>query len=157
MVGIERRSSQLFLETSRGRNEGPSRGPERSSTVHVGEKMDLEELGQTQVHQVARNPTAELPRIVPSKKALYSDRLQSEQPSAPSQQQPAVVYNPVQYSQAPQKVQSQFFPSMQPQHNFMNASQSAMAAPNTSNAPPLFIGFLTNDVSMNQIKNLFTT
>lgn len=49
-------------------------------------------------------------------------------------------------------------------HNqgFLSAAQNHSAYVNplqsgTSAAPPLFVGFLTNDVSMNQIRNLFTS
>ena len=40
---------------------------------------------------------------------------------------------------------------------FMQGNQIAMANPAGANMPPLFVGFLTNDVSMQQIRQLFTS
>ena len=121
--------------------------------------MDLEDLGNPPVHHTTRSATNELPRIVPTKKALYGDRqAQAESQVAPVHQQASVVYNPVHFGQSVQKSQSQHFAASQPlNQSFMTATHSAVAAPSLPNAPPLFIGFLTNDVSMDQIKNLFTS
>lgn len=120
--------------------------------------MDLEELANPLPQSAPRNPNADLPRLVPSKKALYGDRQPPEQASASGQPQASVAFSPAQYVAPVQRAPSQLFAVPQPQGgSFLQAGQSALAAPNVPNAPPLFIGFLTNDVSMQQIRNLFTS
>ena len=157
-MGQDQKSSQATLEGERSRPEAPSRQPSRFVPHQGSEKMDIEEVSQQQGAQLHRTVSKEGPRLVPSKKALYGEK--PSEPFDQPQRQPTrgfgITHTPMHHAPIQQST-TQNFGYQQVQPAFMTSTQSAVAAPNMPNAPPLFVGFLTNDVSMGQIRNLFTS
>jgi hypothetical protein len=150
--------------------------------VQKSEKMDVE-FEQSQ--QLPRKTTIELGiRPVLTKSALFNQPIQSkqstlltkqtaafEQPIQSRLSQRLMFHHPMANSNQPgaqtasfAPQQSQIFPagpvtqpSVPAYPSYLAPPQAALANPLNHSAPPLFVGFLTNDVSLGQIKNLFTT
>ena len=113
--------------------------------------MDVEDLPEDS--KPVRNLTTDLPRLTLTKNALYG-RNSSGLTQATPAQQPTLAYQP---QQAPAS-RPQYQPvAFQQPPAFMHSHQSAVVNPGNSSTPPLFVGFMTNDVSMNQIRDLFTS
>lgn len=115
--------------------------------------MDVEELPEEP--KPVRNQTTDLSRLSLTKQALYGRNSSSQQPAPVALQQPTLTYQPQQSHVSRPQYQPVAFP--QPQPAFMSSHQSAAVNPQSGGTPPLFVGFLTNDVSMNQIRDLFTS
>lgn len=113
--------------------------------------MDVEELHEDS--KPSRNLTTDLPRLTLTKNALYG-RNSSGLTQVNLTQQPTLAYQPQQAPAARQQYQPVAF---QQPLAFMQSHQSAVVNPGNSSTPPLFVGFMTNDVSMNQIRDLFTS
>jgi hypothetical protein len=112
--------------------------------------MDVEEFQQETAP--LKNTSTDLSRVIHQKRNLYrqSTQLQSHE-AAQALPTSSVVWQPhTSHSQHPQQQRPQ-------QPAFLQPSQVAAAHPGAANVPPLFVGFLTNDVSMDQIRNLFTS
>lgn len=120
--------------------------------------MDVEDLKDEPAP--LKNTNSDISRILHQKRNLYRQSTQPQLPSLQNVQEHSVVWQPhvsqVQGQPLPQQVYAQPAQVYQTPA-FLQGSQAAVANPGAANMPPLFVGFLTNDVSMNQIRQLFTS